>query len=142
MNLLHSRKALFGGPGGGGPRQPISILLGLAFLALGIVPLLKSFGVVDFSIPAPAGMVLWILAAAGGLVLLWDAMSEKMPGGESTLKTASLLAGLIVLAFGIIPILNNAGMIGFSIPDFGEMVINILFTVVGLLLVYGASKQI
>ena len=79
MNLLHSRKALFGGPGGGGPRQPISILLGLAFLTLGIMPLLNNFGVIDFNIPAPAGMVLWILAAAGGLVLLWDAMSEKNP---------------------------------------------------------------
>lgn len=146
MNPFHSKKALFGPGGGmGGPRQPISGILGLIFLALGLVPLLNSFGVIPFNIPLiPTGLLLWALALAGGVVLLWDALGEKMgvAGGiEGQMRMVSIIGGLILLGIGIIPILNSFGVIGFSLPDLVGMVQNILFTVVGILLLYGAIKQ-
>ncbi|MBI2664327.1 hypothetical protein HYX10_03225 [Candidatus Woesearchaeota archaeon] len=141
MHLFTGKKGIGGGVGG--PRQPVSGILGLIFLALGLIPLLHSLGVIDFTIPlVPTGLILWVLAAIGGLVLLWDALSENMPTGiESQLKMASLIGGLLLLAIGVIPILNNFGVIGLTIPNIGETIINGLFVLVGVLLLYGAAKQ-
>ena len=141
MKLLHNKKAIGGGMGG--PRQPISGLLGVIFLILGVIPLLNTFGILGFTIPiTPVGLILWILATIGGLVLVWDALTEKMPTGiESQLRMASLLGALILLAIGVIPILNSFGVIGFSLPELADILKNILFTVVGVLLLYGATKQ-
>lgn len=49
-------------------------------------------------------------------------------------STVSLLIGLVFLALGIIPLLNQYGYIPFTIPDFPAIVYNILFIVGGLLL--------
>ncbi|MAG15844.1 hypothetical protein CMO88_02180 [Candidatus Woesearchaeota archaeon] len=144
MNLLLSKKAIFGPGGGvGGPRQPISGVLGLLFLALGIIPLLNTFGVIPFNIPpVPHGIILWVLAVVGGAVLLWDALIENMPTGiEGQLRMASLIGGLILLVIGIIPILNHFGILGFGLPSFIDMIKNVLFTIAGVLLLYGAAKQ-
>ena len=144
MKLLSGKKALFGPGGGmGGPRKPISLILGAIFLVLGVVPLLNSFGVIAFSIPViPTGIILWILALVGGVVLLWDAIGENLDimGMQQQLKMATFVVALVLLAIGSIPILNSFGVIGFGLPAFIDTINNILFLVVGLLLVYGGTQ--
>jgi hypothetical protein len=133
------KKAMMGGVGGG-PRKPISLILGIVFLALGIVPLVHPFGL---SLPvAPEGIVLWIVATVGGLILLWDAMSMGMGMGlAQQIRMPSIVGGLVLLAVGLIPLLNGMGVIGFGLPAFAEIVIQILFAVDGLLLLFGGMQS-
>ena len=144
MKILNSKKALFGPGGGmGGPRKPISLLVGLLFVALGLIPLLFSFGVIGFDLPISiAGIILWVLSVVGGVILLWDAIGENMQimGIGQQLRMASIAGGLLLLAVGLIPILNQFGVIGFSIPEFADIIKNVLFVVFGGLLLYGGSQ--
>ena len=127
---------------GSSGRQGISLVLGFTMLFLGAVPLLFKFGVIPFDIPPLPGLVISVLATAGGLVLLWDALIENMPTGiESQIRIASLVLGLAVLVVGLIPLLHAGGWIEFEIPEFADNVIHGVFVIVGVLLVYGASKQ-
>ena len=102
----------------GGPRKPISLALGLAFIILGVLPLLNKFGVIGFSLPPIPQMVIYVLAIIGGLFLFWDAMSEGMGafGITQQVMFASYGVGLLALALGLIPLLNQFGVIGFSLP--------------------------
>ena len=52
----------------------------------------------------------------------------------------TLVLGLIVVAFGVIPLLNNLGVIGFNLPGIitGNPAANIIFTIVGLFLIVDA----
>ncbi len=126
----------------GGPRKPLSLISGFVFLALGLIPLLNKFGVIGFDLPlSPVGIFLWILATAGGIILLWDAISENMAMGlQQQARIATLVVGLAMLAIGLIPVLHSAGAIGFSIPPIAETIKNILFVVVGALLLYGGTQ--
>lgn len=125
-----------------GPRKPVSLLLGLAFVILGGLPLLNQFGVLGFSIPQIGGVILWALALAGGIFLLWDAISENMAmmGLSQQMRLASVIGGLVLLAVGLIPILNSFGIIGFNIPEFAAIVQHVLFVVFGVLLLYGGTQ--
>jgi hypothetical protein len=125
-----------------GPRKPISLLLGLAFIILGVLPLLNKFGVVGFTLPTLPQMVIYVLAIIGGLFLFWDAISEGMGafGITQQVMFASYAVGLVALALGLIPLLSSFGVIGFSLPALGETIINILFTIVGVLLLYGGTQ--
>ncbi len=144
MKLFDSRMAFFGpGAGMGGPRKPLSLISGFIFLALGLIPLLNKFGAIGFNLPmSPVGIFLWILATAGGIILLWDAIGENMAimGIQQQVRIATLVVGLAMLALGVIPILNSMGAIGFTIPPIAETIRNILFAVVGLLLLYGGTQ--
>jgi hypothetical protein len=126
----------------GGPRKPISLLLGLAFIVLGGLPLLNRFGVLSFTIPPIGGIILWVLAVVGGVILLWDAISENMAmmGLSQQMRMASIIGGLVLLAVGIIPLLHSFGIIGFDIPEFAAVVQHVLFVVFGALLIYGGTQ--
>lgn len=138
MKLFRGKKAQ-----GLGVRRPVSFLLGLIFLAFGLIPLLNAFGVIRFEIPFnTVGLILWILATVGGIFLLWNVLNQRMSMGvASHLRIASLVGALIILAIGIIPILFQFGLIPFNLPDFVSIIHNVLFTVVGVLLLYGAARQ-
>lgn len=127
----------------GGPRKPLSLISGFVFLALGLIPLLNQFGVIGFNLPlSPVGIFLWIIATAGGIILLWDALGENMAmmGLQQQIRIATLVIGLAMLAMGIIPILNSVGVIGFNIPPIADTIKNVLFVVVGSLLLYGGTQ--
>ena len=127
----------------GGPRKPLSLISGFIFLALGAIPLLHSMGVIGFNLPlSPVGVFLWIVALAGGIILLWDAIGENMAvmGMQQQVRIATLIVGLAMLAIGAIPILNSMGTIAFSIPEFAETIKNVLFVIVGFLLLYGGTQ--
>jgi len=141
MKLLLGKKGIGGGMGG--PRKPISLVLGAIFLIIGIVPLLNSFGVIGFNIPlVPTGIILWVLALIGGVVLLWDGIGENMSmmGMAQQIRMATFVVALALLAIGAIPILNSLGVIGFSLPEMADAIVNVLFIIVGGLLVYGGTQ--
>lgn len=139
MKAFSNKKAQMGF----GIRRMVSLVLGLIFLALGLIPLLNYFGVIEFEFPFPIiDLVLWILATVGGVFLLWNALIERMPTGiESQIRLASIVGTLVLLAAGLIPILNEFGVIGFALPEFSGIIMNVMFTVAGVLLLYGTTKQ-
>lgn len=126
----------------GGPRKPISLLLGIAFLILGVIPLLNSMGLIGLNVPTPVGMILWVLSIIAGIFLLWDALSENMSmmGLGQQIRMITFIAAPIVLAIGVIPILNGLGVVGFALPAFGETIIQVLFIIIGVLLLYGGTQ--
>ncbi|MAG07947.1 hypothetical protein CMO89_00585 [Candidatus Woesearchaeota archaeon] len=130
-NLLFNKKAQMG------PRKIISLLLGLGFLALGAIPLLNKFGVIGFSLPAVPMLAIWILCVAGGIFLLVDAIAEAM---ENTLRAVSAVVGLVVLAIGLIPLLNQFNVISFQLPAIGQ-VIDFVFVAGGILLIIGGFVE-
>jgi hypothetical protein len=125
------------GAGMGGGRKAFSIILGLIFLALGVIPLLNYFGVMSFSLPTVPLIILSILALAGAIVLIWDGFKEESQGIGSTNKAIgiiSIIVALILIVWG----LNYFGILPFSIPSVAQIIIDIIFTLAGLLLIIGA----
>ncbi|MBT3406925.1 hypothetical protein HN419_07255 [Candidatus Woesearchaeota archaeon] len=116
-----------------------SLIVGIILLALGGIPLLANLGVIPNFLPGALtgiiGSIALYLIAAGGLYMIIDAFLEGLdePNGVVT-----LIVGLIIVAVGIINILNKFGILGFSVPFMNEMVYNILFVVEGLFLGIGA----
>jgi hypothetical protein len=120
-------------------RKHISAVLGLIFLALGGIPLLHQFGFIPFTIPAWAGIPMWILAVVGGVFLLIDALKEQQEARHS-LSVPSGVIGLVVLAFGLIPLLNQFGVIAFGLPLFLSAFADFLFVAAGVFLLIGATQ--
>ncbi|MDP7141068.1 MAG: hypothetical protein QF362_02110 [Candidatus Woesearchaeota archaeon] len=115
------------------PRKIISWLLGLGFLALGLIPLLNKFNVIGFTLPAVPMLAIWILCVASGIFLLIDAIKEGM---ENALRIVTALVGIVILAIGTIPLLNQFNVISFQLPAIGQ-IIDFLFVGAGLLLIIG-----
>lgn len=120
----------------------ISLILGLLLLVLGTIPLLNQMGVIGFSLPAfLTGLIAKIflyLAALGGVWLLFDAFYED---ASDIMRWSSVLFGLVVLAAGVIPLLNQFGVIGFGLPFLNMTIYNVLFTLEGILLVIGSFSM-
>lgn len=126
-----------------GPRKPISLFLGVVFLAFGLIPLLNQFGVIGFSIPQLPKIILYVLSVVGAVILLWDAIGEGMSMGmgiSQMLRPATFVMAVVLLAIGLIPLLNSFGVIGFNLPEFAAIVLNILYVVTGALLLYGGTQ--
>lgn len=140
INLLSGKKAQ--GMMMGGPRKPISLVMGLVFLAFGGLPLLNNFGIVGFSIPPLPNTILHVLSIAGAVFLLWDAISENMAmmGLPQMIRMATFVMALVLLAVGLIPLLHGMGTIGFNIPELAEIIVNVLYIVTGGLLLYGGTQ--
>ena len=128
--------------GQGGPRKPISLALGIAFLALGLIPLLNKFGIIGFELPTIPQMALYVLSVVGGVILLWDALAEGQGsfGIMQQVMFASYIVAVVVLAAGIIPLLNQFGVIGFALPGIVETILDGLFVAVGALLLLGGTQ--
>jgi len=125
---------MFGGTGEG--RKYFGLILGLIFLALGVIPLLNQFGIIAFSLPTIPQMVLWILGVIGGILLLIDAMKEGQ--FRQGLMIVSLILALALLVISVIPLLGTFGVISFALPAIGKTIIDVLFAVAGIMLIIGA----
>ncbi len=125
-----------------GPRKPISLVMGLVFLAFGGIPLLNQMKVVSFSIPVLPQAILYGLSVAGAVFLLWDAISENMAmmGFPQMIRMATFVMALVLLAIGLIPLLHSMGTIGFALPEFAAIVVDTLYVVTGFLLIYGGTQ--
>ena len=125
------------------PRKSISLLLGVVFAVLGVIPLLNLFKVISFTLPVLPEIVLRILALAGGVFLIFDAISEgpmAMMGMAQYAMFASYIAGIAILLIGLIPILNSMGTIGFTLPQLGQTILDGLYVIVAVLLFYAGMQ--
>ena len=117
-----------------------SFVLGLALLELGLIPLLK--GVSGFGLPSMlVGVMPSVFAylfAVGGIYLLVDSFEEW---GEWYFWLTAVV-GLIALTAGVIVILNQFNVIGFTVPYMTETVYNVVFVIEGFLLMMGAFLQL
>jgi hypothetical protein len=114
------------------PKGRISILVGILVTALGLVPLLNAWGVIGFNWPEVVlnlipGVAIWALPALA-LFLFADAVDE-----DDTIRTMTIILGLVFLAFGAIQILNKFGVIGFGL-NLSDVVYQVAFVVEGLFL--------
>ncbi len=126
----------------GGPRKPISLVMGLVFLAFGGIPLLNSMNVVGFTIPVLPQTILYALSVAGAVFLLWNAISENMAmmGFAQMARMATFVMALVLLAVGLVPLLHSFGAIDFTLPELAAIVVNTLYIVTGFLLIYGGTQ--
>jgi len=120
------------------PKGWISLILGLILVVLGVLPLLARFKILGANpiqfITNILGMnIAQYIVAIAGLVLIINAFMEA-----DTLRIVSLIVGVIILAAGVIPVLNGAGVIPFNIPFLSDLVYQILFIVEGIFLVIAA----
>ena len=122
------------------PRDTISFFVGIILAAFGVLPLLFKWSVIKFQIPLlnnlAVSVLVWIVAIAGLYVVI-DGFIE--PPAYS-LHWILILVGLILAAVGIIPILHNIGVIGFTLP-FDDMIYRIIITIEGVLLVIGGLTE-
>jgi hypothetical protein len=116
-------------------RKAFSVILGLVFLVLGVIPLLNYFKVISFSLPTVPLIILSILALAGAVMLVWDGFKEEQSfGSTKTIGIISIVIALILIVWG----LNYFGILPFSLPSIAQLIIDIVFTLAGLLLIIGA----
>ena len=125
----------FGGLGSS--KKTISIFLGLVFLAFGLIPVLYEYKLIGFTIPTVPQIVLWVLGVVGGVLLLMDALRESQEMVNKGLMIPTLILGLVLLAFSVVPLLNQFGLISFALPAIGSTIVYILFAIAGLLLIVG-----
>jgi hypothetical protein len=122
------------------PRDTISFFVGVLLAAFGVLPLLNKWGVLGFQIPFISNLainvLIWIVAI-GGVYVVIDGFIEPP---AYTLHWLLILVGIVLLIFGLIPILNGFGIIPFSIP-LGDMVYRILITAEGVLLIIGGLTE-
>ena len=115
------------------PKSLPGLILGLIILAMGIFPLLNQFGVISFNLPyTPAGIVLEIILAIGGVYLFIMGIMEDV----DFMKWISIIAGVIVAAIGIIPLLANFG-INITLPFLAFLYSPFLYVIIGLLMLIG-----
>ncbi len=120
-------------------RKIVSFILGVIFLILGLVPLLDRFNIISFSIPNIGGLFLWVLAVIGGLWLIFDGLREDQSFSFG-IGHITIIVGLILLAFGLIPLLYNFGIIPFTLPAFLNLISEVIYVIAGVLLIIGGFK--
>jgi hypothetical protein len=114
-------------------RKMISIVLGLLFIGLGILPFL------NMQIPAGFQSVLWVLAIIGGLALLIDGYVEHQEM-RAMLSTPSYIIGLLLIVLGLFPLLLSLGVITFALPGFFILALDFIFIAGGLFLLIGGFQ--
>lgn len=120
----------------------LSVVLGLALLIVGLVPLLNAYNVISFSIPSFLGTFISVLLAFGGFYLVIDAFLGFSGMNEMKLQgMLGLIIGIVVCFMGAIPLLTSFGVdVAFAqtIFTYGLVAANYFYAVAGLLLViYG-----
>ena len=129
--LLKSKKGFFMSL-----RDWLSFFIGLVLFSIGLIPLLASMKVITWGLPgfmtSLIGSIFFWIIAIGGIYIFIDGIIE--PKAEF-LHLTLLAVGLVFVAVGLLPILNNAGIVGFSIPFLANMVVyNIIIVIEGLML--------
>ncbi len=121
------------------PRKSISLILGFLLLILGILPVLKQFKVIGFSLPSnlPALTIfISILLIAGAIFLVYDGYDASM-GMPGMFMFISVIIALVALAVGLIPLLFQLKVIGFNLPASLNIAIPWVYLVSGFFLIIG-----
>ena len=112
----------------------ISALVGLVLLVFGAIPILSNFNLLPFKLPVfmsslPAQLLPFIIAV-GAFWLIIDAFMED--GG---IRAISLIIGVLILAVGVLTLLNRFKIIGFALPFVTPLVYSVMFVVLGIFLI-------
>lgn len=113
------------------PRDTISFVLGLILLAFGLIPLLNKMAMIKWNLPGflinmPTGVLVWVVALAGFYILIDGFIEPPM----HIFHWLLIIAGLIMMVIGLIPILHSFGTIGFTIPGMDSLII--YWVIIGL----------
>jgi hypothetical protein len=124
------------------PRDTISFFAGLiivVFGAIGVLNLLGKLNILGAVFKSlPLNIVIWLVAAAGMYVVI-DGFIEPP---QHSLHWFLIVAGIVLLVVGLIPILNLFKVISFSIPLLHNLLVYyIIITLEGLLLVIGGLTE-
>jgi hypothetical protein len=120
-------------------RNWISFIMGLILLVVGGIPLLFFFNVIGFTIPLLPGYIFKVMAIVGGGILLIDATKETVHG-RKVYMWLSIIFGVPILALGIVPLLNQYGVISFALPV-TDLISNIITAGAGIVLFIDAWKS-
>ncbi|MBW2989058.1 hypothetical protein KY358_01935 [Candidatus Woesearchaeota archaeon] len=116
-----------------GLKSTISFFLGIIILTLGAVPLMNKLNITSWTIPDIPEIIMISLLIIGGIYVIIDGFLE-VPMIPS-MGWISILTGLVVSVLGILKLLGKTAQILVLVQGIG---INILFAIVGFLLVIGA----
>lgn len=119
------------------PKGYLSAIAGLLLIALGLIPLLSTFGVIGWNLPTfmlgIIGKIVFYIAAGAGLWLIVTGFME-----DDTLRLITIVLGVIILVAALIPLLNSFGVIGFSLGFLNLTVFQVIFVLEGILLIIAA----
>jgi len=116
-----------------------SLILGLLVGSTGLLMLVSTLGVLPFALPGFFGSLygalgLYILAGLGFFIVIEDVTGVFGGMGEWYNTWLPLVIGFVLLALGVVQVLNNFGVIGFSIPTLPGVVYQALFVLEGIAL--------
>ena len=114
-----------------GARKNIGLLLGIIIFIIGFLGFLSGIKILKFQIPLTADVIAWVLAV-GGLYLIIESVTEF-----GIKRTLALLVAFVVITIASIPILNQLGIIAFSM-GISLLFYHILLTIEGILLIINA----
>jgi len=112
-----------------GARKNIGLVLGIIISITGLLGTLSGINILKFQIPLTINILAWMLAI-GGVYLIIESITEF-----GARRSIALLVAFIVLAAALMPILNQLGVITFSIPGINLLIYHILLTVEGIFLI-------
>ena len=115
-----------------GARKNIGLFLGLIIFIIGLFGILSSLSVIGFKIPFTVNIIAWVLAA-GGIYLVIESVTEI-----GLKRTLALGVALIALIISLFPILNQFGVIAFSVPGLGLLFYHTLLALEGVFLIINA----
>lgn len=118
------------------PRKIISLILGFLILVMGLLPILKQLKVIKFAIPTLPVMLVSILLIAGAIFLVADGWGASMGMVGATTFFFAIIA-LVVLAFGLIPLLAQLKVIPFNIPTSANTALPWIHAASGIMLIIG-----
>jgi len=111
----------------------ISLPAGIILIALGLIPLLNSLGILAFGLPGLLttllGSFVPFIISAIAIFLIIEAFLEDFP---HPLSVTTAIVGLLVLVIGVLVILSTFGVIGFTIPFLTMTVYNVIFIILGI----------
>jgi len=127
--------------GGMGRKTSYIVLIGLACIALGGIPLLK-LSIAKTLPQLFSRIVIEIALMVGGIILFWQGMQIKNPM-TGMIKGTTMLGGLVLAAVGAIPLLIDLKLLNkylpsipvLTIPDFALQALLVFF---GFYLLYDA----
>jgi len=118
-----------------GPKKTIGLIMGILFILVSIYILGSTFGLniglefLDFIVQT---IVLAWIVLVGAVFLVIDAITEL---GSKRMR--SLLAALIGILLGLVPVLHSFGILPFTIPDiFGVVVYALVMIILGGFLIW------
>lgn len=116
-----------------GLKSTISFVLGLLLFILGIVPLMNKVKMITWTIPNIPEIVMLLLLLGGSVYVIIDGFME-VPMIPS-MGWLSIVTGITVSTLSILKLLGKTIGVLILVQGLG---INVLFTIVGFLLIIGA----